>query len=73
MQEHFESHFNNKAPGDPPEHLTTNIPGYISDLKNIPFDNSKTHNDPPEIGELRASIMRLKNGKASTDVQTEFV
>ena len=68
---HFSQHFNRSTELPPPPEITTDIPDCISKLGLIQFDDSSIHDSPPTTDELVDSIMKLKNGRSSTDAPAE--
>ena len=72
--DHFTKHFNPPLPKEDeiPIELTTEIPEFVKDLQALsrqhPFNN-----ETPSRDEVVNSLAKLKNGKASNDIQPEIL
>ena len=72
--EHFKTHFNPQGPSTDytPEEMTENIPKFVKDLQNI-SDSADISDTPPTIDEIQKHIQKLKNNKASNDIEPELL
>ena len=69
LKEHFSKHSNVTPPNDIPRELI-DTPQFIKDLQNA---HSNLNHAPPNIEEIKKTLVSLKNGKASTDIPPEFL
>uniref|UniRef100_A0A7M5XLU1 Uncharacterized protein n=1 Tax=Clytia hemisphaerica TaxID=252671 RepID=A0A7M5XLU1_9CNID len=74
LYDHFKSHFN---PEDPsidftPDEMIENIPLFVKDLQDI-SEFTDINDTPPSIDEIHAHIQKLKNNKASNDIEPELL
>eukprot|EP00111_Clytia_hemisphaerica_P017270 TCONS_00051124-protein len=74
LYDHFKSHFN---PEDlsiefTPDEMIENIPLFVKDLQDI-SEFTDINDTPPSIDEIHAHIQKLKNNKASNDIEPELL
>ena len=70
---HFQKHFNlGHINSVIPEELSSNLPSFINDLRNISKEFPINH-DIPSIDEIQKHLHKLKTGKASNDVDPEIL
>ena len=70
LKDYFCNHFQSKSHVSDPDELNT-IPRFIRKLKNnAPCQMKIT---PPDINEVKSSLIKLKNGKASNDIPSIFL
>ena len=70
---HFQKHFNpDRTESVTPEELSSNLPDFVNDLRNISKQFPFNH-EIPSIEESQKHLHQLKNGKASNDIDPEIL
>ena len=70
LKEYFYQHFKNtEQPPDPIE--LQNVPNFANNLRNVKTNEMNTL--PPDSGEIKMALKKLKNGKAANDIPAELL
>lgn len=69
---HFKAHFNPTNQTDRPPELSTELPDFVKSLQDISA-TININSQPPTIEEIQVNLRRLKNGKASNDIEPELL
>ena len=70
LKKHFYRHFNRETNAADPIEITE-APNFITALQNVPENVMKTN--APDKDELHATIKKLKKGRSSNDIPTEYI
>ena len=71
LQEFFNEHFNPIFPDNDPTEFTE-LPGFVDELQQL-TKSSVIETGPPDVAEIRKTLSKLKNNKASNDIPSELL
>ena len=72
LLDHFKAHFNPANQLERPRELSNELPDFVKSLQDISA-SIDINTQPPTIDEITAQLRKLKNGKASNDIEPELL